>query len=530
MLGVRSDSENEVGSVGRLGSLAIRSLVARSAAAGSAAAASTVAGPASAASTVAGSAAVESTVAGPASAASTVAGWAVAGAVVAAGLVSGSPALAAEPWSAPQTIALGSAQLPGPSLPPPSSLGASSHELLALPGGGIAFATNTNLNFIPNPTGKPTIVAPVGLTGLISTDGVLGPLAPIGAGRTASVLLRAGPEAITAFGTVGLRSTLTAASGRPGHTLRGSRSLSITGGLVVGTTDDAVLVNRCTGACVNRDLVVVRHRGNGWSVPRAVDRPGTERGGAIATLADGTIAVAYERNQSIYVRRLSPTGRLFPAQRVGPGVQSTIRIAAAGRRRLAIAWAWQRVSEGDAVSGFTAQVACSTGLGHFSGRSHVLASIPVMGTGRYVSGPGIALEQDVNGQLTLAWSDFADGRFVVTASNLTTTCATARQTVAVPGADAVLGDLAVAPSGRATIALTAGIYGSDPAPANRSEAAHGILAVERPAATAPFSGPVQVSAADDNEAEPVVAIDQTNGRSVLAWRNTTGSTDFATSP
>lgn len=445
-------------------------------------------------------------------------------------LVGGPPALAAPPWSAPQTITLGSHPLPGPSLPPPSFVGASSHGLLALPGGGIAFATNTNLDFIPNPTGRPTIIPPVGLTGLISPAGVLGPLAPIGGGRTASVLLRAGPGAITAFGTVGLSSVLTAASGRPGRTLRGSRSLSITGGLVVGTTDDAVLVARCTPACVERDLVVVRHRGSGWSTPRALTRPGPERGGAITTLPDGTIAVAYERNQSIYVRRVSPSGRLFPAQRVGSGVQSTIRIAAAGGRRLAVAWAWQRVSEGDAVSGFTAQVACSTGLGRFGGRSHVLASIPVTGTGRYVSGPGIALEKDADGQLTLAWSDFAGGRFVVGAGSLSPRCATARQTIALPGADVLLGDLALAPSGRATIALTAGIFGSDPAPAGRTEATHGIVAATRPTATSAFTGPVQVSAADDNEVEPTVAIDQTNGRSVLAWRDIAGSIEFATAP
>jgi len=313
----------------------------------------------------------------------------IAGPAVGLGLLGATPAIAAEPWSAPQTITLDSGPPPGPSLPPPSSIAASSHALLALPGGGIAFATNTNLFFIPNATGKPTIVAPVGMTGLISADGVPGPLAPIGGGRTASVMLRAGPGAITAFGTVGLSSTLTSASGRPGHTLRGPRSLSIPGGQVVGTTDDAVLVNRCVGACVNRDLAVVRHRGNGWSVPRAVTLPGTERGGAMTTLPGGTIAVAYERNRSIFVRRLSPGGHLFPAQRVGSGVQAEISIAAAGGRRLAVAWGWQLVSEGDAVSGFTAAVACSSGAGHFSGHSHVLASIPVTGTGRYVSGPGI---------------------------------------------------------------------------------------------------------------------------------------------
>jgi hypothetical protein len=450
--------------------------------------------------------------------------------VCAASGVAAAPAVADTPWSAPQTI--GGTTSPGPGgLPVVSGPSASAQHLVALAGGGVAISVNTNLYILQQPAGKPTIVPPVGFTGLLSPSGVLGRLTPVGGGRTVNALVPAG-GGVRALGTIGLGSTLSSASGRPGHSLVGSRSLSIPGGSVAASSGDAVLVSRCSKDCVRRDLAVVRAEPGGrWSSPRAITQPGTEvRGGALTTLAGGTIAVAYERNHAIYTRRLAPSGRLSPAQRVGTGIQADISIAGAGGQRVDVAWSWQRVDEGDAVSGFTAHVACSTSIGHFSGRSRTLSSIPVTGTGAYVGGPGLAMGRDAAGRLTLAWSAFAGGRFVVQTSNLSTSCGTAAQTIALPGADAVLGGLAVGATGRATVVLSAGVYGSDPAPASRGEAARGLLAAERPTHNGHFASPVQVSASDDDEVEPVVVIDQASGRSVLAWRNVATSIEYSSAP
>jgi hypothetical protein len=120
----------------------------------------------------------------------------------------------------------------------------------------------------------------------------------------------------------------------------------------------------------------------------------------------------------------------------------------------------------------------------------------------------------------------------VRTSSLNTRCETSTQTIALPGSDAIFGGLAVAPSGRATIAVIAGRRGAD-APLTSSavtEAGHGILAAQRPTSTTRFATAVQVSTADDNEVGPVLAIDQTNSRSVLAWRNVATSIQFATAP
>jgi hypothetical protein len=301
---------------------------------------------------------------------------------------------------------------------------------------------------------------------------------------------------------------------------------------VAASAGDAVLVSRCSKNCVRRDLAVVRAEPGGrWSSPRAITQPGTEvGGGALARLPGGTIVVAYARNHAIYTRRLGPSGKLSPAQRVASEAATEIAIASAGGRRVDVAWSRQEADDGDAVSEFTAHVACSTRIGHFGGRSRTLSSIPLRGTGNFVGGPGIAIGRDAAGRLTLAWSAFAGGRLVVQTSNLSTSCATAAQTIALPGADAMLGGLAVGATGRATVVLSAGLDGSDPSPPSRSESAHGLLAAQRATHGGRFGNPVQVSTSDDDEVEPVVAIDQASGRSVLAWRNVATSIQYASAP
>jgi hypothetical protein len=440
------------------------------------------------------------------------------GGLCAAGLLAGPATAGADaPWSAPQPI---------------GGNCCSQQQLLALPAGGVALAGDTGLTLVQNPGGKPSFTAPVGFTGLVSPTGVLGPLALVGGGRTVEEMMPAGVAGIRTFGTTGTAETLSPAAGRPGHTLKGSSSLNIPQAFVVATTADAVLLRQCSQGCGGANgLEVTRLAGGRWSKPRAITRPSTAvaAGGALTTMTDGTIAVAYQRNHAIYVRRLSPSGSLSPAQRVGIGVQSEISIASTGGRRLAVAWAWQRIDEGDAESPFTAHVACSTSIGHFSGRSRQLASIPITGDGDYVSVPGLSLGQDAERRVTLAWTGYAGNRFVVQTSRLTASCATAPQTIALPGADGVLGALAVAPSGRATIAILGGAHGSAPGP-DTGESVHGILAAQRPSATAAFAAPVQVSAPDAEEIEPAVAIDATSGRSVLAWRDVASSIELASAP
>jgi hypothetical protein len=436
---------------------------------------------------------------------------------VTATLVGAAPAAADAPWSVPQAI---------------GGNCCSEQQLVALPAGGVALAGDTGISLVQQPGAKPTFTTPVGFTGLISPAGVLGPLALAGGGRTVVSMAASGASGIRTFGTIGANDTLTSASGRPGHKLAASTSLHMPQTFVEATTTDAALVRTCTKDCEGPSgLGVIRYRGGRWTAPRAITQPSTEvRGGAMTTLSGGTIALAYERNHAIYSRRLAPDGTLSPAQRLGAGIQAEISIVSAGGSRLDVAWASQRVDEGEALSGFKAQVACSSKIGHFTGRSHLLAWIPVTGEGNYVGGPGVAVGRDAAGRMTLAWTAFAGGRFVVQTSSLDTSCGTAAQTVAVPGADAILGGLAVAPTGRATVVLTAGVFGTDPAAPSTGEAAHGLLAAERSTPTGGFAAPVQVSAADDSEVEPVVAIDATSGRSVVAWRNVAASIEFATAP
>jgi hypothetical protein len=434
-------------------------------------------------------------------------------------LCAAAPASAAVPWSAPQPF--GGAALSNP-------------QLLALPSGGVAVAANSGLGLQSDPAGNPTIVAPIGFTAVVSPAGVLGAPAALGDGLAADALVPLGDGRTAAIGTIGTNNHLVSASGVAGSRFAGLGALGVARGFVVAARQGGVIVRRCLGRfCERVDLVVVRRRGGRWSKPRAITRPGTAtslRDADLTTLPGGELAFAYEREHVIYERRLTPSGRLSPAQRVGAGVQSHLSIAPGGGHRVIVAWGWQRVSEGDAISPFAARVACSSAIGHFSGRPRDLGSVPVTGSGRYVDGPGVVLRQDAAGNSTLAWTGYQDGRFVVRAGPLGRTCAIAPQTLAVPGADVILGDLAVAAPGRATIAFVSGRRGADGPNRTPTESVVGLLAAERPGAAAPFAAPALVSAPGAFVVDPAVAIDRASGRSVLAWRNVATAVELSTAP
>ncbi|HTN24693.1 MAG TPA: hypothetical protein VL120_11950 [Solirubrobacteraceae bacterium] len=434
-------------------------------------------------------------------------------------LSTATPALAAGPWSAPQ---------------PFTGAALSGQQLLALPGGGVAVSANTGLGLLTHPGANPTIVAPIGFTAVVSPAGVLGAPAALGDGLAVNALMPLADGRTAAIGTIGPNNHLVSAAGAAGERFADLGALGVARGFVVAARQGAVLVRRCLGRfCARVDLVVVRRRGGRWATPRAITRPGTATGvrsGDVAKLPGGELAFAYEREHAIYERRLTPSGRLSPAQRVGAGVQSHPSIAPGGGHRVIVAWGWQRVSEGDALSPFAARVACSSAIGHFGGHPRDLGSVPVTGTGRYVDGPGVVLRQDDAGRSTLAWTGYQDGRFVVRTGPLSRTCAIAPQTIAVPGADVVLGDLAVGPSGRATLALVAGRRGADAPNGAPAESVFGLLAAQRADPAAPFSGPALVSAPGAFAVDPAVAIDRASGRSVLAWRDVSTGVQLSTAP
>ncbi|MEA2131800.1 MAG: hypothetical protein QOJ85_4691, partial [Solirubrobacteraceae bacterium] len=329
----------------------------------------------------------------------------------------------------------------------PQSLGAGQDSLLALPGGGLAVLGSTGLDFASAPSGTITPVPPSGFTGLISPAGQLGPLVALTSKQDIRAAVAASDGKLTVFGAVGATNTVRASVGRTGGSFGAARTLHVANGSLLGATlarsGPVALLRRCfTRGCQKADIVLVHQTSAGWSQPRAITRPvdvnrGAVLAGGLVALPDGEIAVAYERDNVLYLRRVTPMGKVSAAQRLGAAIQARIVLAPMGGHRLLVAWAWQAVNEDYAHSPFHVRLACSNTAGHFSGHSQALATIPLTGAERYVQGPGIALAGR-----TLAWTDYAGGRYDVRAGDIDDACAITAQTVAIPGSDVVLDDLA----------------------------------------------------------------------------------------
>jgi hypothetical protein len=328
---------------------------------------------------------------------------------------------------------------------------------------------------------------------------------------------------LTVFGAVGATNTVRASVGRAGGSFGAARTLHVANGSLLGATlgrtGPVALLRRCfTRDCQKADIVLVRQTSAGWSQPRAITTPvdvnrGAVLAGGLVALPDGEIAVAYERDNVLYLRRVTPAGKVSAAQRLGAAIQARIVLAPMGGHRLLVAWAWQAVNEDYAHSPFHVRLACSNTAGHFSGHSQALATTPLTGAERYVQGPGIVLAGR-----TLAWTDYAGGRYDVRAGDINDACGITAQTVTIPGSDVVLDDLAIGPAGSATIALGVGRRANEPTINPTDQTQLGVFAATRAASGAPFDAPQRVSPPSATVLTPAsVAIDRSTGRSAIVY-------------
>lgn len=406
-------------------------------------------------------------------------------------------------------------------------------DLVSLPAGGVALGVSTGLFFTAGPPA--TFTEPVGMTALVSPAGVVGPLAAIGSRFTFNRFMRTTDSRVFAFGqNLGRSGLLSSALGAPGTAFAAPQPLAPSGGqwFLASSAANAVLVRRCRMDCEQQDLAVIRRSGGHWSAPRRVTRRGPDvGGGSMALEPDGSLAIAYARHFDVYVRRLTRSGTLTPAQHVGSATAPPgVTLAAGPDHRLFAAWGSQGIVESDAKNDFSAYIACSNAAGRFTGRSARIGRVPLRGVGRYVVG-GVDVKSDASGRAVVGWTDYSSGRLIAKVARVGSGCSATAQTISLPQTDIAFGALAVSPSGAVTLALTAGRRGAEPpAPGTIAEAAHGIFATHSDGAGRPFSPPVQVSSADDNQQNPIAAIDETSRRSVIVWADPTSSAHLATAP
>jgi hypothetical protein len=257
----------------------------------------------------------------------------------------------------------------------------------------------------------------------------------------------------------------------------------------------------------------VRRPGGSFRVALTVSVGPLARGATAAVGPKGDLLLVWEDNHIISSRHVGPTGGLGKTYRVGDGVQSDLQAAIDGTGREYVAWKSQRVSEGEANS--PAIVSYATAApGHGFGAARRIESVGPTGAGRYVSSPGVRLVTGAGDATVLAWTGFDGTHYVARAATVEGGHVRAAQQLSPAGVDAVLGDLAVDPDGRAVALWRSNVAGADPSGAGHQR----VWANVRATATAPFGAPEALSDPDrDVPDPPSAALDPTTHRALAAF-------------
>jgi hypothetical protein len=318
------------------------------------------------------------------------------------------------------------------------------------------------------------------------------------------------------------------AFGRPGEAFATIRSIgpSVTPAIVRALDanargDIAALVVAGEGRDA-RPYLVVRRAGEAFGRPIRLAVDGRTVAGTVALNARGDALAVWERpvrgttgERDVYARIRTAGGRLGSARNLGSSVTIPTFSAALGdRRRAVVAWLGQRVSEGNALSPATIEVAATAARGPF-GPPRRVEVVPVTGTGRYVGQAGVRVAMRPDGAAVVAWTGYTGERFAVRVAPVSQTAVEAPQTVSDPARETVLSDLAVGPSGQAVVAGLQGLRGADPTgPVS-------VVAAVRPAGAATFGGLEPIVGPGPIVEGVDLAYDPVRGAPVAAWRDIT---------
>ena len=296
-------------------------------------------------------------------------------------------------------------------------------------------------------------------------------------------------------GGISARSHVQVAFGSAGGDLGPLRGLTGSTGehvfaLAANEAGDAALI---TGDTKRRRVWLRRHGGSAsFRVGLTIPVTNRARGATVAVGATGDALVVWEDSHHVYARHIGPAGGLGRTTRVGDGVQSRLQAAVGPDRRLMVAWASQRVDEGEAAT--PAQDFFATAApGHGFGAARAVDHSDATGTGLYVSDPAVRLVVADDGKTLLADTgyDAAANRFRVLVRRVSAGHLGAAQLVSDPARDSVLGDLAVGSDGAAVVVWRAGIRGADP-----SSAPQAVQAAVSPASGQAFGAPETITGAD----------------------------------
>jgi hypothetical protein len=415
---------------------------------------------------------------------------------------SSTPALADAPWSPPVTLAGASGYGASVAMTPAGHavvVSAGPTRDLPEPHTLLGLLATTTLVTTVGADGRPAGAQLVGVSGALAatygSDGIV-----LLGKRTPSTLAQARSAAVrVAFGTagaIGPARTIPGTTRQQIYALAGSTrgTFAFVTGTISGRRTRTVWVRR--GEAIRRLLTI-----------RVSERA---RGAAVAIGSHGDVLFAWEDQHKIFSRHIGPSGRAAAAHALGAGVQSSIQARYDDSGRQEVAWASQRVSEGDAITGATISYTSAARGGSFT-RAVVIGRDDLMGSGRYVSAPGVRLVGSGSDSSVLAFTVYDGANFRVQEADAVAGRVQSPQTLSPAGVDAVLGDLAYARAGGSLVLWRSGVRGADPVGPQR------VFASFRPAGTAAFGAPEAVSPATDVPAAPTGAVNPLTGASVAAF-------------
>lgn len=246
---------------------------------------------------------------------------------------------------------------------------------------------------------------------------------------------------------------------------------------------------------------------------------------ALAVNGPGDVLVAWDDRDRVRARLMRADGRLGDVQELGPGGSSFggERLVAAmdGTRRMLVAWMAQSRGEMSAGGPGIVALAYAPPYKPFRAAQIVQRDLP-RGEDRWISGTAVQAAL-LRSRGIVAWTGYADGRYVVRTADVTGGRATTPRILSPAGTSAQLRGLAVGPRGATILTWASGAVRRIPLPKPPLT----VQAAAR-AADATTWGPTEDVATTDTSAQDfmasdaLVAADPVSAQAVLLWSDPVG--------
>jgi hypothetical protein len=324
------------------------------------------------------------------------------------------------------------------------------------------------------------------------------------AGRGPTARLRLEVRFGRADGTFGRRRTMR----RPGRSFRAASRIADVSLAVNARGDAALAWSEDRGVRTDRVYVALRRAGHGFGKPRRLVT-GRVRSVSAAIGPSGDVLVAWASREVVRARFKGRGRRSFAAAQTirsedAAGAQMDAVVNAGGRAVLV--WSAQRATEGGERGPVFFQGAVRPAGAQRFRRAELLERMDTeAGLGRLM-----AAGVDPTGNVVVAWSgsDGTSRRVRVSQADQAGRF-TAPADVSAPGADALLSDLEVGPTGRAIVVWDGGV--EDPASVVRAAVA--------PTVVQPFGPPEDVSPPGQDARFAVAAFDPRSGVPTILFSN-----------